>query len=180
VITEEIKALVAGTQEEAAEWVSFFQSWTPGTEDEREHAAAAMREVHDRLKALEKRRKNITDPLHKAKREVDALFRPARELLERAKAALKAGLERSAAAQLHAYEQAVEAVEPVNAIPPTPAPGTSLRWDHEIVVLDEDKIPKEYWCLDWSALRIAAKEGRDVPGVRFDPVQKVSLTGGKR
>jgi hypothetical protein len=180
IIPDEIRAIVSSRTDEAEAWLDFFRVWTPSSEEEREQSADAMRQTNDRLKELEVRRKAITDPLHRAKTEVDNLFRPARSILEEVKAALKGGLERGAALQLAAYSEAIEARDVAAAIPPAPPPGVAYRHDHEIVVVDESLVPDEYWCLDWSALRIAAKEGKEVAGVEFRATTKAVLTGGKR
>lgn len=179
IIPDDIRAIVASRAEEAGGWLTFFQTWTPATDEEREHSASAMRQVHDRLKELEVKRRAITDPLHKAKAEVDALFRPPKQLYEELKEAIREGLERGQTLQLAAYNEAVEILDVAAAIPPAPPPGVAYRHEHEIVIVDESLIPDEYWCLDWSALRLAAKEGRAVPGVEVRGVSRVVLTGGK-
>ena len=109
------------------------------SEIEQERAAGWLREVKSRIKVLEEKRTAITRPLNDALREVNALFRPAREHYEACERTLKGAIsyylsereavrrallaEAARAATVVEAEQALARVEPVAA-----PPGSGHPW----------------------------------------------------
>lgn len=147
------------------------------------------RAVKGRLDDIDARRRSITDPLNRAKRATDDLFRPVLTRLREMHAALRARVSEyetnKAAAHREALEQAASAAQggdtatataalaiARDAAPSAPSSGLSLRstWDWDVE--DFEKIPREYLTVDKGALKIYLNNlpkgtEPDIPGLRF-------------
>ena len=165
-----------------------------GPEDA-DFAGEILRDVKSQHKALEDKRKSITAPLLKVKREVDALFKPPREALELAERTLKAKiagwLESVREANAAAVEAAGEAESPAEAskalatVAHVEAPqGVSVRhvWDAEVInpdlVPDNLKSPDPTKIREW--MKVHAKEDGTplaIPGIRFSKRPIVTSRG---
>lgn len=164
-----------------------LELWEIDTAEENDFAADMLRDVKARHKALEDKRKTITKPLNAATKAVNDLFRPPRQLLERAEKHLKrkiAGyleaqaVEQAAAVQAVAVaetpEQAVEALDAIQPAATTPA-GVTVRYVWRAVVFSPDIVPDEFRMIDLEAIQAhtngSAKmygEPTPIPGVRFE------------
>lgn len=65
-----------------------------------------------------------------------------------------------------------------NELKPPKVPGIAITTKVKVEVLDEKKIPEQYWkrVVDTKALEAAADEGRKVPGVKFNIDKSVRVT----
>lgn len=162
------------------------------SKEDQEFAAEILREVKATARAIEDKRKTIVDPLNKALKATNDLFRPISDALKAAERELKqkiadyliAGEARNqallqTAASAETSEEAMRALakhEPVEA--PT---GVSMRFTWTFEVVDEARVPREYLCVDEAKVKQLIKnaDGRlpKVAGIRF---QKVPIVASRR
>jgi hypothetical protein len=155
-------------------------------------AAEVMKLLHQEIRTLENKRKEITDPMNAALKSVRGLFEEPLGHLSRAKAKVQSALslyrteiEARKAEQLdkaldHPTADAQRIALEVSTAPATVLAGVRETTDYEIVVEDPAKVPAEFLVVDVAAIRKAVKaaEGRcEIPGVRFTAVKKLSPTG---
>mgnify|MGYP004453654631 CR=1 FL=1 len=148
-------------------------------------AGAILVEIKSKHKSLEARRKLITGPLMKAKKEVDALFKNPLASLKTAEGAIKKGL-----ASYHTFKEtekqklladanakADEGASPTEvrdllvtaaqeALSVPKVEGISLRTVMKFEIMDEDLLPRHLLTPDLKRIRAAIQSGASVPGVR--------------
>lgn len=165
-ITPEHQALVKTTLADTSDLVGFEVR----SNDDREIAAGAIVECRSRLKTLESKRKEITDPLDKAKKAVLDLFRPAVQALKDGEAGLKKAIAAFDSEQARLEEAAYEAgdTQALAAIQPEPESAcltTYVRLQCEIHT--PDLVPREYCRPDPKLVEAALKSGKVVPGAQM-------------
>lgn len=145
---------------------------------------ALLKQVHTEIKDLDTLRLEVGKPAREAQKDINAFFKPAIKGYTKAKDQIKGLLETYAAkvaaenqAAFEAAAQASEADAPqalARVVSEAPAAGTSTRNELKIEVVDLDKVPREFLCVDYSALKAHAKNGGDAPdGVTFTWSQKI-------
>lgn len=139
-----------------------------------------LRAVHKEIQDLDKLRKEIGQPAREAQKDINTFFRPALDAYGEAKGLLKGKLGDYAQSVQKANQAALEQASTgdgtalARVVPEAPAAGTSTRKELRIIVHDFTAIPREYLCVDYSALKILAKNGGTAPeGVEFRWTEKV-------
>ena len=151
-----------------------------------ETAAGCLKEIKGKFRELDARKTVITKPLMTAKKEVDALFKPALTALSEAETTIKhamakytAELEKQRRKALEEASKAVESgakeedirefVKSAQVKAPAVA-GIQVRIVKKYAILDESKIPEEFWLrkLDESKIGKAVRAGiGEIPGVKI-------------
>ncbi len=160
---------------QATELLGVLRTWKIETPEEEAQGAALLQEAHKQHKDLDDQRKEASKPALAAQREINNLFRPAINAWNEAKTLTKRLLTEAAARKEEANRAALAEVakghvEAMAQVAPAQAPpkGVAYRNEVEIKIIDENAIPREFLCIDWSALKIAAREGKPAPaGVEF-------------
>lgn len=154
-------------------------------EDDQAFAVGVIREIKQKHKQLEDRRKEITVPLRKALDSINDLFRPMREALEEGEKILKLKVasylearEREnqkallEAAEAETVEEAAEALTQIETA--TPVKGTSMRHKWEAEVFRPELVPTEFLSPDLDKIEASMRasveisgEPMPIPGVRF-------------
>jgi hypothetical protein len=149
-------------------------------------ASHILTEVRSQLDTLENERTAITKPMNEAKRKVDALFKPAKTALEECQRLLKGKIAGYFTAEEKRKADALKSGDHQTAIEvatPTTPEGVSVKSTPiQYRVIDFDQIPREFLCLDHSAVKILIKEkgdGAAVPGVEFYRDKQVAVGGTK-
>lgn len=139
-----------------------------------------LKAVHKEIQELDKLRKEIGRPAREAQKDINSFFKPALDAYGKAKALLKDKLEDYAKSVQKANQEALEQASTgdgaalARVVPEAPAAGTSTRKELRIEVTDFDQIPREYLCVDYSALKILANSGGKAPaGIEFRWAEKV-------
>lgn len=139
-----------------------------------------LKGVHQEIKALDELRLQVGKPAREAQKDINAFFKPALQVFQETKNIITDKLQRYAEEVQRRNREAIEQVAAgsVGALdkimPETPVSGTSTRKELHVEVMDFDQIPREFLCVDWSALKIHAKKGGEAPpGVRFEWREKV-------
>jgi len=163
--------------------------------------------IKQRLAELETERKSITGHLDKAKKAIDALYRPVRDVYEEIVTGINAKLSaaerarKDAAEAMQAQARAlaaagqIDAAQAALALPETPRPagvGFVESWEHDPLKADirelaaavaAGKAPVEFLRLDDSAIRIWLRSLKDstiapeVPGLSIKRVSKPRTAG---
>ncbi len=138
-----------------------------------------LQDTHAQIQGLEKQRKTVKAPALLATKEIDSFFRPTTAALKKVKTKITnmigAWTREQDRARRATLAEFAKGAAPATAIaPPTAAPaGVAFRDELKIEIVDFDKIPREFLCVDMSALKILAKAGGQAPaGVRFERVSK--------
>ena len=146
-------------------------------------AGECLQGIKGELRDLETRRKTITGPLHKAKKAVDALFKPATESLKAAEKSLKtsmgnyvAEIQRQqddatrAAAAAAAANKPVKEVEALliktTEIEAPRVEGVSTRQVTKFEIEDASQLPRNFLVPDMVKIRAAVMSGVIPAGVR--------------
>jgi len=170
---------------EALGLVEVLKGWTIETEEDAAQGAEVLKEAGSRWKALDEKRKKAVTPAVQAQREINDLFRGALQAWDEAKRRTKVLLTDRVQRIEEANRAAARAVAAGDAsalgkIAPAPEQPKGLAQGNkvEIKILDFDLIPREYLCVDMSALKVAARAGKPAPpGVEFRWVKDVRSTG---
>ena len=162
--------------EQARDALKLIADLSVSNSSERDFAADLLLDVKRELWEIESRRRRITDPLNSALREVNDLFRPARDALDRCERVLKEKIAGFLQIQARINAEAVAAAaaaadgeeasrELARVEAPAMPTGMSVRkvWKFEIV--DEDLVPREFCSPD--PRKIGASNTREISGVRF-------------
>lgn len=175
-----------------------LEGWIIESVEDNQLAADVVADIKRRHKALETKRKSIVDPMNKALKEINSLFQPPRQALERAEAMLKRKIADYLALQEKKNEQALEAAAEAESVEEATsalaqikdnrAPkGVSVRYKFKAIVEDESKVPRQFLSADLNKIRsftdAAVKErGEPLPieGVRFEKVPIVTSRGRKK
>tara|TARA_R110000824_G_scaffold393652_1_gene592922 strand:- start:2089 stop:2691 length:603 start_codon:yes stop_codon:yes gene_type:complete len=159
-------------------------------------AGGILKEITGRAKAVEEARTAITKPLLAAKREVDKLFKPPADSLNRAKNSIKRSmlnyskraeqekqeLERKARELAASNEATVEEVHEVlvRATTQTVTPkvsGVIVKKVTKFEIEDESKLPRHVLKPDQALIRADVRAGIAVPGVRVWQEDELSSRG---
>ncbi len=168
----------------AVEWWGLVEDFDIETDEQQEEVAVILRDVKDRYRVLEEKRKEITVPLNAALRAVNNLFRPPREKFEALEHLLKGKITEylarkaqenvaalQAAAVAKTSEEATEALATI--APVAPPQGVSVRQVWKFEVTDPDLVPRHLCSPDMKKIsdelgKKADKYGQPdlIPGVR--------------
>lgn len=197
-ILQELQAFKAEA-DEAASTATLADGFAIADDAMEARGAAAMLQIHSKLKRLEEMRTSVTKPTLAFKADVDALFETPKAEYGRAKttlgnklAAYRAGVERAKAAALAAAQATAKTAEQQRAIivaSTTEAPkpqGTRTIITYVVEVLDEQATVRARpdLCAPIAsrvtdAAEAAAKRGApfEVPGLKITAVPRVVPTG---
>lgn len=158
------------------------------TDDDVAFATEELGHIKTQWNALEEKRTDITKPMNKALKEVNALFKPAQKLLKEMETAWKRKLSdlrlRRQEEQTRLLAEAREADTPEeihdamikasDSVMDTPD-GVSFRDNWRFRVIDRDAVPDEFWTLDGDKIAQVVKALKDqtnIPGVEVynDPI----------
>ena len=149
------------------------------SDEEAAQLAGVLGDVHREAKRLDEERKAALKPLQTEQKQVNARFKPALDLLGRAKAAVKGVLEAWEERREQRYREAIRAAAlggDVDLAAPPPIPGLTYRTEVVVEVLDPLAVPREFLVVDTKALEKLAKAGKDAPdGVRFTTRKKIAV-----
>lgn len=184
------------SQTELHDSLQFIEAFTIINQEDQEFAAQVLREVKEKYTELEKKRTSITKPMNVALREVNNLFRPIKEALERGEKLLKrkiadyqleqeqrntAALQAAAAAA--EPEEAQEALAEVEVV--ESPKGVNVRYVWRAKIVNEDLLPREYLTPDVRKIEAHARDAGDaepfaIPGVLFEksPIVSSRATSG--
>ncbi len=180
------QALVKEAAREAADWSASLPTVRAliieSTEDF-ELASEAVKHARANWKKLEERRKSVTQPMMAAKAGVDALFKPALEILLEIEGTLKAKIGAYIEAQRSAQVQAMNAAgavfaaggEPSAMIPEVPtSKGISVKSVWEAEVTDPEAVPRDLCSPDLDKINERIRYAdttrtppRPIPGLAF-------------
>jgi hypothetical protein len=184
-----VRAELAPETTQATAMLQAFQSLEVQTPDDLAFAGEMLTSVKARFNALEERRTAITKPMNAALREVNALFKPVQEPLEKAEGILKGKIGQYHLAQREANERAMfaasaaavagdgagaaTALATMAEAPKTTGVGVREVWDWE--VSDLDAVPREYLAIDPVKVKVARgmymtadmAAVPPIPGIRF-------------
>jgi len=179
--------IIADRQEETNEIIEAYKDFEIEDDEDYEVVAEGLKEVKRIYKELEERRKTVSKPLLEAKRNLDSWFKPATDLLLRTERDLKRkineytrkkkeqsklAMEAAAKASREGdFDAAHEASKQIVELPT--ASGITVTSYYDYVVEDFDQIPREFLCVDHSAVNIHIKNAgkskpKAVPGIRFE------------
>jgi hypothetical protein len=159
-----------------SQWSASFEI---RTSDDLDLAGRVVADLGAEVKALDARRTKITKPLLEAKREVDALFRPALDALEGAVTTIKGRISEYVARRDEETRAAVHEGAIVPAMIEGVA-GVAVTRRVEFEIQDPDAVPREFCSPDIDKIRAALERGEDVPGVRLVAVVGVRRKGARR
>jgi hypothetical protein len=184
-VTDSVQSWQLAAQAEAGQYAAraietrdLVEEFVVRNEADQQFAAGLLGEIKGQIKAIEARRKSITEPLNRALREVNDLFRPARDALEAGERAIKGAIARYLAereaerravlAEASRARTVIEAEAALARVEPQTAPpaGVSVRRVRKFEIVDADVVPREYCSPDPSKITLAVQEGVEVPGVR--------------
>lgn len=162
--------------------IDALASWAIATDEDAAQAGALLREVHDDHKRLDTMRKEAGKPAREAIKDINQFFKPVLDALSTAKGTLKGKLDEHQRAAQEARRVVLEQVAAGDAgalaqvAPSAPVAGVQYRSELDIQITDFDKIPREYLTVDWSKLKLRAREGKPAPaGVSFVVQQKAMV-----
>lgn len=176
---------VGGGQDAAAKALEGVKAWPCDTPEQYEQFAIWRVQCSAKHKELDERRKKLTGPLNKAKREVDSWFAPTlkayvaalavinRKVLAYRRLAEAQKLEAQAAIQVHHQQQDYAAIvrESAALAPPPKVAGLHFAKRKTWVVKDFAAIPDQYKQLDEAKVREAMKAGAVIPGLEWTTVE---------
>lgn len=169
--------------------LELIQDFEISNDEDQELAAEILRDVKEKYRGFEDKRKTITGPLNVALKEVNNLFRPMRVALESCERLLKSKISgyqakqdaanRLALQEAQQAESTQEASEALAKVETVQSPqGVNVRHVWKAVVVDVDKVPRLFLSPDLDKLaEYAAQfdgEPGDVAGVRFEQVAIVT------
>lgn len=173
----------------ADEWLTVLRDFVIKDDAQQEQVVGVLRDVKERYRTIEERRKEITGPLNQALRAVNDLFRPPRERFEQLEKLLKskvaAYMKKKAEENAVALRAAAEAATPQAATeiiqhvaPVAPPTGVSVRYVWRFEVTDPDAVPREYCSPDAKKIGSVDPTATSIPGVRFFQEPVVSSRRG--
>lgn len=164
--------------------LTVLESWEVSTAEDEERAGGLLTSAHGRWRDLETLRKESVKPAVTAQKDINGLFRPALQAWDRVKKRTQQLISQSVAAREAANQARLELAAEGNVVAlaqveeVAPPAGVSYRGEVSIEIVDFDLIPREYLAVDWSKLKICARQGKPAPpGVRFVRGTKVVPTG---
>jgi hypothetical protein len=175
---------------EVVESLALIQAFVVTCDADQTFAVEILRDIKGKHAELEKKRTTITVPLNTALREVNALFKPIQQTLEHGERLLKgkiADYQRAlveenarlivAAAAAETAEEAQEALAATETVVSPQGVGVRTVW--KAVVVDECQIPREYLMPDMGKIQEAVGRGEEVPGVKREQMDIVTVRGAR-
>jgi hypothetical protein len=166
--------------DEANELLQVLETVEVQGPEQADQLGGLLKEVHREIKDLDTLRKEVGKPAREAQKDINDFFKPAIQAYTQAKDLVKEKLEAYARRVQEENQSALEQTAQgdtaalARIVPEAPAAGTSTRKELRIEVVNIDRIPREYLCVDYSALKILAKNGGEAPpGVEFRWIEKV-------
>lgn len=193
---KQIQALIKTHQTEAQEVKEQAEQYEIKTHDGYGVAAEVLLDVKSRLKLLTEKKEGFTKPAREIIAAANSLFAGVEQAYEDTEKILKRKLadyllacEEARYAQLR-KAQSVAKIDPqkarklvagAEALSAPPVSGVSVRAKFEYEILDEEKIPEEYFVrtVDEDKLLAALKAGEDVPGVIVKQAVTLAVTPSK-
>lgn len=182
---ETVEAQVAPARQEATEQLAQLAAFELSTQADIDFCGELLRDVRTRADALEAQRLAVAEPLTKAKKALDALFKPVRDVFEAMDALLVDKVVAFRARVQEAQQQALVAVEGGSRDPevlalahatPTLPEGFSEQVTYDVEVEDITAVPLELLQLNEKLVKAYVRERKgqvEIPGVRV--ISKVSL-----
>lgn len=170
VITAEIEL----AKEETTEALASLEHIEITSSDLAELFDGLLQDAHEKIKALDGRRKKLKAPILEAGREVDALFKPAISAFEALKTLIKSKLRTWYIAQEQAQQNALDSGDgeqvALTASPETSS-GTTPRKTWQFEVENIGIVPREFLIVNETAVReelnrVGPANAR-IPGIRF-------------
>lgn len=180
---------------EAAEALSAFRVFEIASAHDAEQAGEWLRDVKAKWQSLEEQKKKATRPMNEALTEIRSWFKPPQDFYAQLETLIKlklsefhARLERERRAALKAAEVAVQegsrqevevALAKVEETEQPTHPGVNYRQRWTFEVVDLDKVPRAYLCLDGVKVRTSVNGGtREIPGLRIYQETVVAASAG--
>ncbi len=153
-----------------------------------------LKQIKGYYKEIEVRRKKVTDPLNAALKEFQSWYRPAQKVLEDGEEVLKKKLgdyvirkeaEKeeqhraiAAASAKGDFEAAHAAASDLVSVVTVKGVTVTHKWEYQLV--DFDEVPREFLCLDHSAIKLYIKNAgvddpKPIPGMKFVKVGGVRV-----
>jgi len=132
--------------------------------------------IKSRIKELEDLKKGITKPMREALEKVSDHFKPPLEIMKAVESAIKIGMSRYVLSVREAAQECLEAaiansdttgIQEAQSFKEPSITGIQVRNNQTVIIEDETKIPIEYFALDKTKIKKAAKAGVEIPGVRL-------------
>lgn len=194
---EQVKAELVQEVTQAEQALAQIRTFTIATKEDLEFAAEILTETKQSIKRLDDKRKEITEPMNKALRAANALFKPAINFYEECEKLIKAkiveahkkaeeaariALENAGAAAAEgdsgALTDALQQHDTAVEFPLTEGIQYRSSWKFEIT--DESKIPREFMTPNLELIRgvVTHKKGAtEIPGVRVYEDKIVASVG---
>ena len=182
-----VRNYVEPIEAENSEYIEQLEAFEITDQDMANMAGEALSEIHQKLKATEKKEKTVTKPLHEAKKALHALFKPAKDGLEECKKILKGKLgdwsELQASRRLAAL--AVGDTETALSIPvDSSSSAVQMRYFWNFEVTDVGAVPREFLIVDPNAIKIlianSDPETLEIPGIRVFQDKTVAMARTKK
>lgn len=181
-VPADLEAQLAPGRQEAEQALQVIQKMNLSTQPNRDRAGLVLKQIRERIAAIEEQRKHLTAPLLEAKRRIDSLHNVNKDYWQACNAALSerllAATQEAEAEQRAALALVSEAggnvdhsvLAVAHATPKTPE-GLQERVSKDYRVVNEMAVPDEYWCLDHAKIKAAVKAEISVPGVEVFEVK---------
>lgn len=167
---------LSASKEKAEHLLDALESWTITDNESAATAGSLLRQAHDEAKKLDKLRLEAGKPAREAQKDINNFFKPTIEAWTKAKTKVKGLLDDHRRAVDEANRQAMAELQPQAMVPAPQVEGVTYRNEVKIEIVDFDKIPREWLTVDWSKLKIHARQGGEAPeGVKFVQEQKAQV-----
>jgi hypothetical protein len=183
-----IEKMVVEAKTEADEYLEALGTFEVVDGDTAEIMLEIAQDAHNKHKEYDTARQEITRPQLEAKRKVDALFKPVLDVLSKVKNIAKSKVVSWEREQEAARRKALESEDfskaaalSTTASKPAMSSQQVWAWEEE----DFSKIPREFLCIDNSAVNIAIRESADpskldIPGIRIFRTERYRLPTGSK
>jgi len=164
---------VVEAEKKASELLEVLETFTITDPEDVEVLGTLLKEVHTELKELDKLRLVATKPAREAQRDINAFFAGAKNSLSAAKSKIKKLLDDHRRKVAEQNAKAMETLSQGQPAAVVPVPVMKTRQELQVEIIDAEKVPREYLCIDLPALKALAKAGGEAPpGVRFVRVER--------
>lgn len=167
----DVEAAATEAHEGVAGVVAFIEGLPCTSAAEAQYLTDVAHQIKDQRKAREELRDQFCKPLRKMARDFAALFNPAIQECKDAETAAKYKVhqwqleeQRRAAEAMAEARTHEELAEATSALVQRPE-GMGTRRVKKWRVVDEARIPRDYWTLDEKKINAATKAGITVPGI---------------
>lgn len=194
---EKVKAELVQEVTQAEQALTQIRTFTIETKEDLEFAAEILTDTKQSIKRLDDKRKEITDPMNKALKAANALFKPAITFYEecerlikskiveahkKAEDAARIALESAGAAAVEGDAGALTTALQVHdaAVEFPAADGLQYRTSWKFEIMDEALIPREYMTPNLALIKgvVTHKKGAtEIPGVRVYEDKIVASVG---